>query len=751
MTQEEFDSLVQRVTNALQGSSNMATDLRVVKSPIGVNLLPGILSGELVTLEAASLMGTDGKTPLFEVGAISSGLEADASITLSGTDPSGNPIYKIGLVLPKGDSGKNPILEFKGISTGEPDTDATASFKENGTTEDGQPKYKLSLTIPRGSKGDKGNDGKTPVMEAGSVSKGLEPSVSIIPNGDDPLGNPKYKIDLVLPQGDAGKNPILEFSEIVTGAAGSEASAVFTPVGQTPEGNPKYLLKLTIPRGDTGLPGKGSGNVSVNGSDLIRGKQYLFVPSSGGSTEGSFVEYIPFNDAELKEEIGRNLQLAKTYTNEQIAGIVQFDIQVVFVLPETGKKGVIYLVPKEGSTIDTHNEYIWIESINDYELIGTTEVDLSNYYTKTQSLQMFATKEEALSKAILDISVLFDAEGGLIGTFDSAFATNFRTAVSRNVSAVLLNGVVLPCEFSLSGNTGGMYISQNSMVQAGRMNVESRRFELDLSGLTATSLNMKVLLRNDFSDNRYFLSGTGEYLAIKKYNPVVFGNPLLYKSLSNTANPVELDSFLNGVTVADVDAAIQDSQPFIFLLLGSGYGAGYMRATSVEKYTDGGTYYVFTLEKMWGGVSPNRDGITSYRLRLTANEGVFTNLMLRGTQIGGQYQAVTADTVYFSGGLSNVFLYDSDASPINIPITCPWYYPMQNATTTVIIRNTGNNEKTFTLSLADSAKDDNSGLLLTGELPAIPGKNEIELNILWANYMYIVRASEPYDYTAYTQ
>ena len=86
MTQEEFDSLVQRVTNALQGSSKMVTDLRVVKSPVGVNLLPGILSGELVALEAASLMGTDGKTPLFEVGSISSGLDADASIVLSGTD-----------------------------------------------------------------------------------------------------------------------------------------------------------------------------------------------------------------------------------------------------------------------------------------------------------------------------------------------------------------------------------------------------------------------------------------------------------------------------------------------------------------------------------------------------------------------------------------------------------------------------------------------------------------------------------------
>ena len=53
-------------------------------------------------------------------------------------------------------------------------------------------------------------------MEAGSASKGQEPSVFIIRNGDDPSGNPKYKIDLVLPQGDAGKNPVLELGEVMT-------------------------------------------------------------------------------------------------------------------------------------------------------------------------------------------------------------------------------------------------------------------------------------------------------------------------------------------------------------------------------------------------------------------------------------------------------------------------------------------------------------------------------------------------------
>lgn len=56
-------------------------------------------------------------------------------------------------------------------------------------------------------------------------------------------------------------------------------------------------------------------------------------------------------------------------------------IEVVTELPETGEANVIYLVPKQDE--DENNvfdEYIWIN--DDWELIGTTDVDLSNYLAK---------------------------------------------------------------------------------------------------------------------------------------------------------------------------------------------------------------------------------------------------------------------------------------------------------------------------------------------------------------------------------
>lgn len=64
-------------------------------------------------------------------------------------------------------------------------------------------------------------------------------------------------------------------------------------------------------------------------------------------------------------------------------GGVGFDMQVVDQLPATGKKGVIYLVPKDGTAPDVHDEYVWIDATQMFELIGTTKVDLTDYVKKT--------------------------------------------------------------------------------------------------------------------------------------------------------------------------------------------------------------------------------------------------------------------------------------------------------------------------------------------------------------------------------
>jgi hypothetical protein len=56
---------------------------------------------------------------------------------------------------------------------------------------------------------------------------------------------------------------------------------------------------------------------------------------------------------------------------------------IVTALPAIGEEHKIYLVSKTGSTGDTFDEYAWIN--NAWELLGTLNIDLSDYYTKTQT------------------------------------------------------------------------------------------------------------------------------------------------------------------------------------------------------------------------------------------------------------------------------------------------------------------------------------------------------------------------------
>lgn len=60
-----------------------------------------------------------------------------------------------------------------------------------------------------------------------------------------------------------------------------------------------------------------------------------------------------------------------------------FDAVVVQELPATGQKGIIYLVPKDGTAPDIYDEYVWITATQTFELIGTTQVDLTGYVKNT--------------------------------------------------------------------------------------------------------------------------------------------------------------------------------------------------------------------------------------------------------------------------------------------------------------------------------------------------------------------------------
>lgn len=81
-----------------------------------------------------------------------------------------------------------------------------------------------------------------------------------------------------------------------------------------------------------------------------------------------------------------------------LADITGIDFQVVQSLPQTGEKGVIYLMSNSGTTPNIYDEYIWITSgqSGSFEKIGTTEIDLSNYWNSTNLVAITTAQIDTL-------------------------------------------------------------------------------------------------------------------------------------------------------------------------------------------------------------------------------------------------------------------------------------------------------------------------------------------------------------------
>lgn len=87
-----------------------------------------------------------------------------------------------------------------------------------------------------------------------------------------------------------------------------------------------------------------------------------------------------------------------------IDNLANIQFLVVDVLPSSDiKSNIIYLVKKKGSGTDVHDEYIYIE--NNWEKIGDTSIDLTNYYTKDQVDSQIQNVREDIPKTLTDLNV----------------------------------------------------------------------------------------------------------------------------------------------------------------------------------------------------------------------------------------------------------------------------------------------------------------------------------------------------------
>lgn len=119
------------------------------------------------------------------------------------------------------------------------------------------------------------------------------------------------------------------------------------------------------------------------------------VPKASGQPGNSRDEFIWVDNQ--WEKVGDTFVPSNYYTkietDELISDIGGLEFILVDTLPEEGQEGKIYLVKKTGTT--DRDEYVWINGA--WELIGDTAVDMSNYYTKTETDNRLNTKVDKVT------------------------------------------------------------------------------------------------------------------------------------------------------------------------------------------------------------------------------------------------------------------------------------------------------------------------------------------------------------------
>ena len=341
-----------------------------------------------------------------------------------------------------GQDGYSPSASVSKVS----DTATITITDKNGTT---------TASITDGIDGQDGTDGQDGYSPTATVSKsGKVATITItdkngtttteIRDGEDGQGSG----DMLKSTYDTNDNGIVDNAEKVnnhTVLTDVPANAVFTDTTYT-AGTGISITNGVISNTQTSAEW---GNITGTLADQTD----LNTALSGKADTSS----IPTKVSDLTNDIGfitntvNNLTnyytssntYTKTEVNNLIGQIDQFKIQVVQTLPVSDiDTHTIYLVPKTGSTGDAYNEYLYIN--NSWELIGSTDIDLTNYVQFTDLAVNGGTA--GVVKVGDDYGIKVDSNGKLYArllNYNDYTSANQNSAVSKGTLENVITGKAL--------------------------------------------------------------------------------------------------------------------------------------------------------------------------------------------------------------------------------------------------------------------------------------------------------------------
>lgn len=197
-----------------------------------------------------------------------------------------------------------------------------------------------------------------------------------------------------------------------------------------------FTNNITIVKGDK------QADLQISDDSTFTNKVFYLPSDSTGSTLATTTDVSNVNNSlsqkittntnnitEINNKIPSNASstnklVTNTDLTNAIAGIHNWTYQVVSSLPTASKDTmyIIYLVAHTHSdTPDSYDEFITIESgtttkTYTWEKIGNTDVDLSNYYTKTETDNAFVKKVTGKSLIDTDFATGINIMGNTAGT-----------------------------------------------------------------------------------------------------------------------------------------------------------------------------------------------------------------------------------------------------------------------------------------------------------------------------------------------
>ena len=213
----------------------------------------------------------------------------------------------------------------------------------------------------------------------------------------------------------------------------------------------------------------------------------------------------------------------QAWVTEQLGGITGVTFQIVASyeeLPTPGENGVIYLVPNGKTGNNAYDEYIWVTSdgTGKYEKIGSTEVDLSDYYTKEQVDGKFL-QQTTFNTTIANYYTKDDSDGRYYT--QDYITTNYYTKTQTNTELgkkVNGNATGTTTGNVVAWGSDGYHITDTGFTIAKSVPANANFNDTGVTsvtannGLTGTISDRDLTIGIDSIDQSLLSQGTNDYL-----------------------------------------------------------------------------------------------------------------------------------------------------------------------------------------------------------------------------------------------